>query len=523
MDQSLIPIPKQTCCPRLQFTVLLVCFLTIVAGCRSTSSSRIRAHQHVAVPVSQAVSVTESNPETQLPELGATSLLNEKAEPQLAPPTSPYEVDPPPAPFSSSAESADTSPDAQLLIPFESANEGNQTFRSEVEYVEHLRELKAVVQLNKQGSPEVVDLSLSEVDDRQLSGIGLLTGLKNLDLTGTRITDAGLREVCKLATIESLKLKGTSITARGISLLDELPNLQLLDLSKTETNDECVVQLLKLESLKFLALNSTSVSDDCVPYLTRARTLKGLSIIDTRITAAGVRRLRADLPNCVVVDGAGARRLPEAMQMQVALSTNDPTAGQNAELKEDLFAKSSTDSSRSFLLMQELASRQPDLAIRLSETFSDRGEWKSAAAILAAASTTDPSNRELHLRLAEAIARSGDILAADQYLRATAGAATADYTMGVLRYEAMLRQCEKDFMKALSHDPTMIMAQQRLAEVRQELSTLHSSPQSDAVADASLRIVPNVKVPAATRLMLPPSGIDLPVSNEPRAANFREK
>jgi hypothetical protein len=55
--------------------------------------------------------------------------------------------------------------------------------------------------------------------------------------------------------------------------------------------------LLNLKSLKYLAIKRTAVSDASIEYLSQLKSIKELYIAETRITPAGVARLRAALPN----------------------------------------------------------------------------------------------------------------------------------------------------------------------------------------------------------------------------------
>ena len=347
-----------------------------------------------------------------------------------------------------------------------------------------------------------IDLAFSKISDSQLSCLAYFDLLKQLDLTGSGVTDAGMALVCQNRTLQSVKLKGTTVSDQGLSLLAQLPDLQLLDASRTLVSDRGIDALAQSGSLRFLALNSTAVSDHAVLFLSRMKQLKGVSLVDTSITPDGVRQLRFALPDCVVVDGAAASLLPEAIQMQTALESATFNANNFAALSRgrmsgngkqtsvSAFSRDASDQSDQLQLMIQLAARRPALAVSLADVYVRTNQWDEVALILHAAVQTDPTNQDLQYRLGEALAFSGRPRDAERFLRSAAGDAAASYSMGLIAYEAMLKQCEQYFERAVESDPGMQSARDRLAEIRNEIQSIHASRSQVDLLARSPQIVP---------------------------------
>jgi hypothetical protein len=64
-----------------------------------------------------------------------------------------------------------------------------------------------------------------------------------------------------------------------------------------------VAHIAKLPKLEELGLNATDFGDDAILELAKMGGLKLLMVRDTKISPAGLARLRAALPNCTVVGG----------------------------------------------------------------------------------------------------------------------------------------------------------------------------------------------------------------------------
>ena len=424
-------------------------------------------------------------------------------------------------------------PDSLVDIPEIPAPEENKpAIMSTEDAVLLVESLDGSIRTNDQQQIIAVDLSFAKVTSDQLRALLWFDAIEQLDLTGSNVQDADLTVVCQLQSLQSVKLKGTAVSDDSVIQLSQLPDLQLLDLSKTSVTDRSLDRLVNAQKLRFLAVNSTELTDTAVVFLSRMKQLRGLSIIDTTISTEGIRQLRSTLPDCVIVDGAGAERLPEATQLRLALSA--PSYEASMKQMQGAFSPSdsasavmrppgvhsSTGQTSQLTLMVQLAARRPDLAISLSSSYADNDQWHEVVEILQSAAMTEPRNEELQFRLGEALALSGRPRDAEQYLRVAAGDAAANYSMGLIAYEAMLKQCETYFERALVNDPAMQPAQARLNEIRQELASIRHHTGFDNALKQSPQIVPGaapVQVVSDQRIY--PEKASVPLPRQPIAAS----
>jgi hypothetical protein len=131
--------------------------------------------------------------------------------------------------------------------------------------------------------PELEELNLhgcKKITDAGLVHVGKLTNLRCLDLGATKIGDAGMAHLQKLANLEQLEVfYHTKITNAGLSYLAGMNKLRYLRISFTKVGDRGLVHLEKLPALSHIVLGRTKVSE------------------------AGVERLRLALPGCNVSTG----------------------------------------------------------------------------------------------------------------------------------------------------------------------------------------------------------------------------
>ena len=94
------------------------------------------------------------------------------------------------------------------------------------------------------------------------------------ELTGTKITDAGLAALKPFSHLERLHLDHTALTGATLGELNALPVLSYLNL--------CV----------------TAATDEAIPKLGTVSSLQQLYLFDSKVTSAGLDRLRTSLPRC---------------------------------------------------------------------------------------------------------------------------------------------------------------------------------------------------------------------------------
>ena len=159
----------------------------------------------------------------------------------------------------------------------------------------------AIAQLT--GLTNLVDLALSAslLTDE---GASLLAELKNhlifLDLNDSRIGDNGLAHILKAENISILRLNGTRITDVGLMNIATMTKLIRLSVGRTSVTDQGIKSIVKCNDIADLDLNNTAITDQCLPYLYKCKKLLFLNIENTGITAAGIDRLKKELPNCRV-------------------------------------------------------------------------------------------------------------------------------------------------------------------------------------------------------------------------------
>ena len=399
------------------------------------------------------------------------------------------------APSYTGISAADTgSPPA---TPAVASVEPNAAVVSDTDAMEMFRRLRGKLRSDDNGTVVEADFSYSDVNDDALASIEIFREIKELDLTGTQVHDQALVVLQQLPKLQSLKLKGTPISSVGMTSLTRIPSLVLLDASNTAVSDEGLNQASAWTNLRYLSLNNTAVTDAAIPYLTTIKTLKGLSLLNTPVTAEGARQLKESLPDCLIVIKAEVETGPAAAvdplrpvpsQIGVAFPSFPPVVDPQLEQ------------------LVELAGKQPQLAEHLAAVYSDREQWSQAARILAAAVAVDPSRQSLQYSLGLALARSGDINAAETHLTQAVGEADASYDLGLIEYENSLRVCAAHFRQAVAADPSLTVAQTRLCEMQQELAALKQRRRSVSAtsfspaqsADSPLEVIPAAPVRPAT-------------------------
>jgi hypothetical protein len=121
------------------------------------------------------------------------------------------------------------------------------------------------------GPPMRIDLSFTDVGDRDLIFLQALDGLHHLGLAFTCITDAGIAHLSNLTALESLNLAFTGLTDRALKHVALLTGLRTLNLSSTlGVTDEGILELRSLNQLRHLYLVDTEVTPRCVAAIQEA-------------------------------------------------------------------------------------------------------------------------------------------------------------------------------------------------------------------------------------------------------------
>lgn len=175
----------------------------------------------------------------------------------------------------------------------------------------HLRGLPNMISMNVE-CPNVTDegvkhlatithLYLLRLNGTKLTDAGMghlaeLAGLGHLELDDTAITDEGVAKISGLCKLHTLWLGGTAVTDGVLVHLQKMP-LVFLSLRKTAITDSAVASLLEYKNLKGMTnmyLDDTAVTDKTIDYLCQlGPTFRGVSMTHTKITRAGVAKLKA--------------------------------------------------------------------------------------------------------------------------------------------------------------------------------------------------------------------------------------
>lgn len=167
------------------------------------------------------------------------------------------------------------------------------------------------------------------VDDDAIKRLSGLRKVRGIDLTYTDVTGKSLRTISSFPNITSIRLEGCDVSDEQLAPLEEMPQVRMLYLGQTKVTDEGLKHLRNLKQLILLQLSDCDISDNglaslgelpqiqhlwlsktirygdddrsrltdrCIEYLLSLDTLLDLAISDSKITDAGIARLRDGLP-----------------------------------------------------------------------------------------------------------------------------------------------------------------------------------------------------------------------------------
>jgi hypothetical protein len=153
---------------------------------------------------------------------------------------------------------------------------------------------------------EELTLNNTGVGDAGLAELKVLNGLRKLNLAGAiRLTDAAAETINGFAALEELSLPST-ITVKGVGKLGGLKKLRTFYLGGGSPGDEAVKTIAEnmpdLEGLELgtFGLGGNGVTDASVPYLAKLKKLKKAGLAGSQFTDAGLKELRAALPDCTI-------------------------------------------------------------------------------------------------------------------------------------------------------------------------------------------------------------------------------
>ena len=135
----------------------------------------------------------------------------------------------------------------------------------------------------------------------------------------------------------------------------------------------------------------------------------------------------------------------------------------------DLLSGKTPEAERNFLKAFELAPTSEVAIEALGQFYLTQDRFVEAAQYLQRGLDLAPGNRRLRYRMGLALARHGNIPAAEPHFIQAVGEAEADYNIGLILYEhGEVGPAEQRFLQAVLKKPTLAQAQHWLDTVRQE-------------------------------------------------------
>ncbi len=195
-----------------------------------------------------------------------------------------------------------------------------------------------------------LDLEGTKITDNTLQHLSALTSLEVLNIGYVLVTDSGVEALASLSNLRELTLGGNKLTDAGLQPLRQLPNLTYLDLGGEQREDSGIWSvsfaqpgleaIATLKHLRRLRLEDTMITarglvtigslpqlesldlhdcerigDDAVPILASMRALRSVDLTGTKITAAGLEKLRRAKPDCRILKAASsAKPVPQTTE-----------------------------------------------------------------------------------------------------------------------------------------------------------------------------------------------------------------
>ncbi len=184
-----------------------------------------------------------------------------------------------------------------------------------------------IATLAKMKSLEDLDISSKNITDAGMIQLSKCNSLKSLSLNGGQMTNAGLARLAKLKTLTklSLWLRRTQVTGSGLTVLKELPLLTKFKVHNIDFGEAGMAHLAGLKSLEHLEIYAPegTITDDDLGDLSRITSLKNLQITvhdssQSLITDRGLAHLAnlkalefLTISSCQEVTDAGLKHFEE--------------------------------------------------------------------------------------------------------------------------------------------------------------------------------------------------------------------
>ncbi len=134
---------------------------------------------------------------------------------------------------------------------------------------------------------------------RELAEQSELTGL---GVAGSMITDDALKALAQHKNIQRLDIANTALSDTGLREIAKIPNLDQLDIGKTAVTNQGLETLASAPKLRYLTIeNNPQIDDSGLRYLESMSSLRLLRLPGTKVSAMGIARIKAALPECEVI------------------------------------------------------------------------------------------------------------------------------------------------------------------------------------------------------------------------------
>ena len=144
--------------------------------------------------------------------------------------------------------------------------------------------------LGRLSQVEMLNLSLTNITDADVSSLITMTGLKELNVSNTALTDAALNQFAKLENLEILRIQGNRMmNGAGLKAFvqsKQKPGLRGLYASSTPLSREGMSNVKKIGSLEVFENASTQLNDQLLFELKGATNLKTVGVGNNNLTAA---------------------------------------------------------------------------------------------------------------------------------------------------------------------------------------------------------------------------------------------
>lgn len=185
----------------------------------------------------------------------------------------------------------------------------------------------------------------------------------------------------------------------------------------------------------------------------------------------------------------------------------------------DLLGDRPQEAEQGFLKALRIAPKDSRVAEAAGQFYMSQDRFKEATKHLLTGTELNPRDKRLRHRLGLALARQGQIAAAEPHFIQAVGAAEADYNIGLILYEqGDIDKAEQRFFQASLKKPELAQAQHWLDTVRQERANqqnIANRPNSPATNS------PTAKSPNPNSVVqhVPTPHSNLHVSNSVQASN----